>query len=67
MRKQSHLVLEFNQDAATQEINKMAKVCADVVSGRITPKEANAIIAEQRTAMKGLELLLRMGRRRYVL
>jgi hypothetical protein len=64
MRERSQLVPEFNQDA---EINKMAKVCADVVSGRITPKEANAIIAEQRAALKGLELLLRMGRRRHVL
>jgi hypothetical protein len=37
------------------------KTCADVVSGRISPTEANAIVARQRTALKMLELQIKFG------
>jgi hypothetical protein len=37
---------------------------ADLVSGRISTTEANAIIARQRTILKMLELQLKLGRQK---
>jgi hypothetical protein len=38
-------------------------LAADLASGRISPTEANAIFARQRTMLKMLELQLRFGSR----
>jgi hypothetical protein len=37
-------------------------VCADVISGRITPKQANAENARLRSILKVVELQLKFGR-----
>jgi hypothetical protein len=45
-------------------IGAMNAICLDVVSGRISPKAANAKIAEARTVLKMVEQQLKFGKAR---
>jgi hypothetical protein len=43
-------------------LTTMTATCADVLSGRISPTEARAIVAEQRKILKMFELQQKFGR-----
>jgi hypothetical protein len=54
--------LERGISNSAEFLNALNAVAADVASGRITPKQANAVNARLRSILKMVELQLKFGR-----